>query len=227
MIKVNNAIDVLEKALSENSSSRLVLATSFSVEDQTILHLLLQQTRKFRWFFLDTGRHYQETYDTLVRTREKYGIQPEIYLPDSTALSEMLNQKGPNSFYNNIENRKECCEIRKVAPLRKVLSTSDGWICGLRQTQALTRTNVEPFEWDGLFNLRKYNPLWNWNENEVWDYVAENSIPVNSLQRKGYRSIGCAPCTRAVKDDEDLRSGRWWWENPDQKECGLHKRGEK
>jgi phosphoadenosine phosphosulfate reductase len=222
---INDAKTVLGKALSETTSSKLLVATSYSIEDQTLLHMLLEMNGKFRLFFLDTGRHYQETYDVVSRTNMRFGILPEFFLPDSRELETELNGKGPNAFYDNIDNRKKCCQIRKVNPLKRALSAAEGWICGLRQSQSLTRTQLEPYEWDTAFNLRKYNPLWNWSEEDVWNYINENNVPVNVLQKRGFRSIGCAPCTRAVKENEEIRAGRWWWENPEHKECGLHKKG--
>ena len=156
------------------------------------------------------------------RTIEKYGVKFEVCFPDAGDVAEMVSEKGPNLFYDSIEDRKKCCEVRKMAPLRNVLTTTDAWVCGLRRGQSVTRTEVEPIEWDAAFGIYKLNPLYNWGEEDVWNFIKENNIPNNVLYKSGYRSIGCAPCTRAISDGQDIRAGRWWWESPEHKECGLH-----
>ncbi|MFH1367672.1 MAG: phosphoadenylyl-sulfate reductase, partial [Elusimicrobiota bacterium] len=149
-------------------------------------------------------------------------INIETLFPEKSAVEKMQNDYGPNLFYDGIEKRKMCCRIRKVEPLKKKLSTLKAWICGLRREQSVTRTAVEKIERDEVFKLYKINPLIDWTESMVWKYIKENNVPYNKLHDRGYPSIGCAPCTRAVKPGEDIRAGRWWWENPEHKECGLH-----
>ena len=154
----------------------------------------------------------------------RYGFSYEVLAPDTAELESMIQEHGPNLFYNSIENRKRCCAVRKIHPLKRVLATVDAWICGLRKDQSITRTTVEPFAWDSEHNIAKVSPLHNWTEADVWEYIDLHNIPYNPLQKNGYRSIGCAPCTRAITDGEDIRAGRWWWEEPEHKECGLHRK---
>jgi len=203
---------------------RLALANSFGVEDMVLMHLLSTEAPSVPVFTLDTGRVFQETYDLWEEANRKYKKEIEPLFPDRKAVEELLTQKGPNSFYLSVENRKECCRIRKIEPLQRKLSTLDGWITGLRREQSVTRTAVEKIEWDQVNGLVKLNPLADWSEQDCWDFVKENRVPVNRLHKKGFPSIGCQPCTRAIKEGEDIRAGRWWWENPESKECGLHKR---
>jgi phosphoadenosine phosphosulfate reductase len=171
---------------------------------------------------LDTGRLPQETYDVIEETREKYNIEIKVMFPDLKQVEQMVNENGPNLFYESIENRKLCCRIRKVEPLKRALSELDAWICGLRAEQSPTRQKLDKVEWDENFNLIKINPLADWTQNQVWQYIKENNVPYNELHDKGYPSIGCAPCTRPIEPGENIRAGRWWWENPEHKECGLH-----
>lgn len=203
---------------------RLALANSFGVEDMVLMHLLSQEAPAVPVFTLDTGRVFQETYDLWEEANRKYKKEIEPLFPDRKAVEDLLTQKGPNSFYMSVENRKECCRIRKIEPLQRKLAQLDGWITGLRREQSVTRTAVEKIEWDEVNNLVKLNPLADWSEQDCWDFVKENRVPVNRLHKKGFPSIGCSPCTRAIKEGEDIRAGRWWWENPESKECGLHKR---
>jgi phosphoadenosine phosphosulfate reductase len=199
------------------------LASSFGAEDQVLTQMLLRIDPSARIFTLDTGRNFQETYDTMQASVERYGVQYEVCAPEASDIAELVKIGGPNLFYESIENRKRCCDVRKLRPLRKVLSTVDAWICGLRRDQAVTRTGVELVSWDGEFGIYKICPLFDWNEEQVWDYIRANRIPYNALHDRGFRSIGCAPCTRAVAPGEDIRAGRWWWESPEHKECGLHR----
>jgi len=175
-----------------------------------------------RIFILDTGRFHEETYDLIDATLKQYGVHYEFLFPETADIEELESVHGPNCFYESIDERKYCCFVRKVKPLRRVLSTLDVWITGLRKDQAVTRKTIEKIEWDEDNGLLKLNPLADWSEEQVWNYIHENHIPYNKLHDQGYPSIGCAPCTRAVKPGEDLRAGRWWWETPEQKECGLH-----
>jgi phosphoadenosine phosphosulfate reductase len=203
---------------------KIICATSFSIEDQTITRMARLHHPKARVFTLDTGRIFQETYDVMQQTKDEYSMTIEECFPDAADVAAMVEEKGPNLFYASVENREACCTIRKVRPLRKKLATVDAWITGLRREQSATRSSLDMVEWDAQFHLVKINPLAEWTEGQVWDYVKTNNVPFNRLYKAGFRSIGCAPCTRAVGTDEDVRSGRWWWESPEHKECGLHRR---
>lgn len=203
---------------------RIALSSSMGAEDQVLTDMLLKIDPKARVFTLDTGRLFPETYDLIDRTSRKYKINIEVFFPDYQKVQEMVNGKGINLFYESVENRKACCFLRKIEPLQRAFSTMDAWICGLRASQSVTRTNIHVVEWDTNNNLVKINPLANWSEGQVWDYLKANKVPYNVLHDKGFPSIGCQPCTRAIQPGEDVRAGRWWWENPDTKECGLHKR---
>lgn len=202
--------------------ARIALASSLGAEDQVLTHMVLAIDPEARIFILDTGRLHAETYDLIDQTMKRYGMHYEILFPDAPDVEEMESLHGPNLFYQSTEYRKECCHVRKVKPLRRVLATLDAWITGLRKEQAVTRSNIEKIGWDDANGLIKLNPLADWKEQQVWDYIKKNRIPYNKLHDQGYPSIGCAPCTRAVAPGEDVRAGRWWWEKPEQKECGLH-----
>ncbi len=201
---------------------KIALSSSMSIEDQAILHMMLETGKRIRIFTLDTGRLFSETYDLIDITSKKFGIPIKIYFPDKEQVEEMVNEKGINLFYESIENRKRCCEIRKVDPLKRAFKGLDAWICGLRKQQSSTRNNFRLFEWDDQFDLIKINPLIYWDEQTLWNYIHKYSIPYNRLHNEGFPSIGCQPCTRAVEPGEDVRAGRWWWENPETRECGLH-----
>jgi phosphoadenosine phosphosulfate reductase len=199
---------------------RTVVASSFGAEDVVLMHLAVVADPAARIFTLDTGRLHQETYEVLDLFRIRFGITFEVHVPETGALTRMLRARGPNSFYDSVENRKECCHIRKVEPLQRALAAADAWMTGLRRAQAVTRAELTPFELDGV--RAKVNPLVAWSEQDVWDYIRAHDLPYNALHDRGFPSIGCAPCTRAIEPGEDVRAGRWWWENPEQKECGLH-----
>ncbi len=205
-------------------ADKIGFATSFGVEDQVITQMLSLLKNKIKIFTLDTGRLFPETYELMDKTSNRYKLNIDIYFPNSTEVESMVNTKGINLFYESIENRKLCCAIRKIEPLKKALSSLDVWISGLRREQSPTRTDIKLVEWDENNGLIKINPLIEWSEINCWDYVKENNIPYNTLHDKGFLSIGCQPCTRAIEEAEDVRAGRWWWEDPDTKECGLHKR---
>lgn len=202
---------------------KIVFSTSFGQEDQVIADLIGQNNLPIIIFTLDTGRLFQETYDVFHKTLKKYQIDIKTYFPETRAVEELLNQKGPNSFYESVENRKECCFIRKVAPLTKALKGNSIWITGLRAEQSENRNDLDLFEYDEKFEIIKFNPLLRWTLKEVEDYLEKNNVPQNVLHKQGFVSIGCAPCTRSITPDEDIRAGRWWWESS-HKECGLHQK---
>jgi len=200
----------------------IALASSMSIEDQVLTHMIHQIDPFVRIFTLDTGRLFPESYDLLDRTKERYGINIEVFFPDARKVEKMVNRKGINLFYNNVKNRKLCCQIRKIEPLKRAFSGLDAWICGLRSEQSITRINTKKVEWDVSNGLVKINPLVDWTEEQVWDYIKAHNVPYNKLHDQGFPSIGCQPCTRGVKHGENVRAGRWWWEEPEKKECGLH-----
>jgi phosphoadenosine phosphosulfate reductase len=214
--------EVLQWALSTFGRS-VALAWS-GAEDVAVLDMMHRiDPKAARVFTLDTGRLNPETYELIDEVQAKYKIAVEILFPDAAAVEKMVGAKGINLFYRSLENRKECCGVRKVEPLSRMLRSLDGWITGLRRTQAVTRGKLAKVEIDfGHDKIVKVNPLADWTTPQVFDYLKANGVPTNKLHALGYPSIGCAPCTRAVKPGEDERAGRWWWENPDSKECGLH-----
>ncbi|MBI1909820.1 MAG: phosphoadenylyl-sulfate reductase [Deltaproteobacteria bacterium] len=216
------AEEVLAWAL-KKFGDKVALACSFGAEDVALVDMMVKIDPRARIFCLETGRLNPETYDVMDKIRDKYNITIEVMFPNTTAVEKMVRAKGMNLFYDSIENRKECCGVRKVEPLNRALATVDAWITGLRRQQSVTRTAVPKVEIDSAHNnIYKINPLAEWTSEQVWQYIKKNGVPYNILHDKGYPSIGCAPCTRAVKPGEDERAGRWWWENPETKECGLH-----
>lgn len=223
---LNLRIKTTEGALqwaSDNLHPKVAKASSFGAEDAVVMDIMLKINPEFRFFTLDTGRLPQETYDIMDVVRKKYGISIEVLFPDTKEIENMVNEKGMNLFYESVENRKLCCEIRKVHPMNKMLQTLDGWITGLRRDQTKIRENVSIFQLDnGHDGILKINPLINWTWDQIQEYIKKNNLPYNSLLDKGYPSIGCEPCTRPIKPGEDLRAGRWWWEQGEHKECGLH-----
>ncbi len=215
--------EVLSYAI-EKYGDKLILASSLGVEDQVLTNMLSILSDQVSIFVLDTGRLPQETYDVMARTMRRYAFNYAVYYPDQQTVEKMVAENGPNHFYDSLENRKECCGVRKVEPLSRALDGKKAWITGIRRAQSIDRLETELFEWDESHNMIKINPLVSWSKDDVWDYVKRHDIPYNALHDKGYPSIGCAPCTRAVPLGEDDRSGRWWWEEAVQKECGLHVR---
>ena len=207
--------------LSQEFNDKVVFSTSFGQEDQVIAALISNSNAGINIFTLDTGRLFQETYDVFHKTLMKYKRHIEVYFPEASDVQDLVNAKGPNSFYESVENRKECCFIRKVAPLTKALRGNSVWITGLRAEQSENRNDLPLFEYDAKFEIIKFNPLLKWSLKEVEDYIELNNVPQNTLHKKGFVSIGCAPCTRAIAEGEDIRAGRWWWESS-HKECGLH-----
>ena len=204
--------------------NNVALSSSLGVEDQVLTDLLLNKDKNANIFTLDTGRLHPETYDVMDATNLKYQIKINVFFPQNQMVEELYQTQGINGHYESIDNRKRCCNIRKIEPLKRALENVDIWITGLRASQSITRIDMPLVEYDAAFNVIKVNPLIKWSETDVWDYIKENRVPYNKLHDKGFPSIGCAPCTRAIKEGEDVRAGRWWWENPEHKECGLHKK---
>lgn len=201
---------------------QVALASSLGPEDQVLTDLVARHGLAIPIFTLDTGRLFQETYDLIERTERHYGLRLRVYVPEREALEDLVARNGVNQFRQSVELRRACCRVRKVEPLRRALAGREAWVCGLRRQQSPLRGDLQAVEWDEANGLLKVNPLIDWTEEQVWDYVRANGVPVNALHEQGFRSIGCACCTRAVGPDEDVRAGRWWWEEPEHKECGLH-----
>lgn len=223
-LKQQQSLEESLKFLSENFSERIVFSTSFGIEDQVISHVVFsQRLQNIETFTLDTGRLFPETYAVWDKTLLQYNFPIRVYYPDADALENYVNQNGINGFYQSVAHRKECCNIRKVVPLQKALQGAKIWITGLRAQQSDNRNDLEIIEWDAQNQLYKYHPLLHWTTEEVENYLQQKGVPYNTLHHKGFVSIGCAPCTRAIQKGEDFRAGRWWWEDQSKKECGLHK----
>lgn len=208
--------------ISSNYADRTVFSTSFGIEDQVLTHLLAQANSNINIFTLDTGRLFPETYYVWNRTLERYGLAIQSYSPNTAEVERLVTDKGPSSFYESVENRKECCFIRKIEPLSRAIKGYDIWITGIRADQSPNREEMEHIEWDAHNNILKIHPLFHWNLTDVEEFLKVNNIPYNPLHDKGFPSIGCQPCTRAVQPGESFRAGRWWWEDQSKKECGLH-----
>ena len=202
--------------------SPVTFANSLGAEDMVLTDLIVKTRLPIEVFSLDTGRLPLETYDLIAAVDAHYGLKLKVYFPQSEAVETYVRANGINAFYESVELRKGCCYMRKVEPLQRALAGKKAWITGLRAQQATTRTGLPTREYDDGNQLEKFNPLANWSEKEVWTYIKQNAVPYNALHDKFYPSIGCAPCTRAISLGEDVRSGRWWWESPELKECGLH-----
>lgn len=202
---------------------KIGLSSSFGAEDQVLTDMVSKIDNDTCIFTLDTGRLHPETYDVMDATNLKYNRKIDVYFPETSKVQALYKTQGVNGHYESIEKRKNCCFVRKIEPLQRALEGLDVWITGLRADQSVTRTEMPFVEYDDTFKVIKVNPLIDWEEDDVWNYLKENNVPYNKLHDQGFPSIGCAPCTRAVKDGEDIRSGRWWWEHPEHKECGLHK----
>ena len=210
------------RRLSSAFQGKIIFTTSLGIEDQLITHLIFKNDINIKVATLDTGRLFSQTYDLLSNTIIRYGKKIDIYFPDNEDVEKLVTEKGPFSFYKSVGNRKECCGIRKVVPLNRALTGIECWISGIRADQSGNRNQMDWLEYDEDKNLYKFHPLFNWSLDKVTRFVKENNVPYNSLHDKGYVSIGCQPCTRAIKPGEDFRDGRWWWENDGPKECGLH-----
>ncbi len=213
------------EVLSELSSrfpGQVTFSTSFSFEDQAITHMILSNNLPISIFTLDTGRLFPETYSVWSATNERYNARVKPYYPDHNLIETFVSTKGPNSFYESVENRKSCCYIRKVEPLKRALNEQAVWITGLRAEHSTSRHDMPRVEWDEGNQVVKYHPILHWTTEDVKEYIRKHNVPYNPLHDRGFVSIGCAPCTRAVRPGEDFRAGRWWWEDAEKKECGLH-----
>jgi phosphoadenosine phosphosulfate reductase len=222
--KAAAVVKVLEEVARDFSPA--VFASSLGAEDQVLTDLIVKSCLPITIFSLDTGRLPAETYDLISSVEKHYGIKLKLYYPKNESVEQYVQANGINGFYDSVEQRKSCCQVRKVEPLQRALAGNKAWITGLRAQQATTRAGLPVREWDAGNGLEKFNPLSDWTEKEVWAYIRLHGVPYNALHDKHYPSIGCGPCTRAIAAGEDVRAGRWWWENPESKECGLHvKRG--
>ena len=216
-----NTVEKL-RFLADQYPGKVIFSTSFGWEDQAITHLIFSNNIPIKVFTLETGRLFPETYYVWNRTLEVYNQPIHAYYPKNELLQDMVNTKGPNSFYESVENRKECCYIRKIEPLKRALQGNKIWVTGIRAEQSANREDMHDLEWDEGNQLVKFHPIFDWTLDEVTSYIKDNNIVYNTLHDKGFPSIGCAPCTRAVQPGEDFRAGRWWWEDQSKKECGLH-----
>ena len=208
--------------LANKFPGQIVFSTSFGWEDQVITHMIFTNDLPVKVFTLETGRLFPETYYVWNRTMEMYEKPIYAYYPNHELLEKMVNAKGPSSFYESVENRKECCGIRKVEPLKRALTGNKCWVTGIRAEQSVNRHDMHNLEWDEQNNLIKFHPIYDWTLDQVKEYIRIHNVPYNTLHDRGFPSIGCQPCTRAVQPGEDFRAGRWWWEDQSKKECGLH-----
>ncbi len=220
--KVENVVDILQQAASRDAP--VAFANSLGAEDMVLTDLIYRHAPDIEDFTLDTGRLPAETYALMEVLRKRYKRAPKAFFPQTKAIEVYVSEQGPNAFYRNVELRKRCCAIRKVEPLQRALQGRNAWVTGLRREQTITRQALEVRAWDAANGLVKLSPLADWREDEVWAYIRTHDLPYNKLHDLHYSSIGCAPCTRAIAEGEDARAGRWWWEQPESKECGLHAR---
>ena len=221
-LRVAHAVALLGEIAASHAPT--TLASSFGAEDMVLIDLIARNAVPFGIFTLDTGRLPGETYALIEQTREQYSLPIDIYYPERAPLEDYVRANGINAFYHSVELRQDCCAIRKTEPLRRALAGKGAWITGLRRAQSPTRATIAIEEFDHVHGLPKFNPLADWSDGEVWSYIRAHGVPYNRLHDRGYASIGCAPCTRAIEPGEDIRAGRWWWERPEHKECGLHRR---
>ena len=218
--KTDRVVAMLQQAVRDYSP--VCFANSLGAEDMVLTDLIAKHQPDIKMFSLDTGRLPQETYDLMQEVRRYYGLPLTVYFPDNSLVEEYVARHGVNGFYDSVENRKACCFARKVEPLRRALKGKGAWITGMRRDQAVTRGTLEQSAFDTDNGLQKFNPLLEWSNNDVWAYIRQHDVPYNKLHDQFYPSLGCAPCTRSVTPGEDIRAGRWWWEDPANKECGLH-----
>ncbi len=220
----NKSPEEVLKYFIDKCENKVGFASSLGAEDQVLTDMICKINKNVNIFTLDTGRLFPETYNLIEKTSNHYGIKINVFFPDYKKVEEMVQEKGINLFYHSVENRERCCYLRKKEPLNRAFKGLEAWICGLRRDQSITRFNNQLVEWDEQHELFKINPIINWTEDQVWDYIKENNVPFNELHEQGFSSIGCQPCTRAILPGEDVRAGRWWWEQPEKRECGLHNR---
>ena len=220
--RTGEALTLLRRVAATHAPA--VFASSFGAEDMVLTDLIARHALPIRLFTLDTGRLPEETHALIERTRERYGVAVDVYAPDTRALQRFVCANGVDPFYRSVELRRACCAVRKTEPLARALAGKGAWITGLRRAQSTTRGDAAVEEFDGVHALPKFNPLADWSADDVWACLRTHGVPYNTLHDRGYPSIGCAPCTRAVAPGEDIRAGRWWWEDPEHKECGLHRR---
>jgi phosphoadenosine phosphosulfate reductase len=218
--KIDAVIAVLKDI--EQNYSPAVLASSYGAEDMVLTDLICKHAPGIEIFTLDTGRLPKETYELMQQVQTRYDKKVQVFYPDAAELETFVTTNGPNAFYDSVELRKQCCGIRKVQPLKRALDGKKAWLTGMRRSQSVTRAELPVSEWDEDHGLQKFSPLTDWSNGNVWAYLRAYEVPYNKLHDEGYASIGCAPCTRAITAGEDIRAGRWWWENPETKECGLH-----
>jgi len=221
-VSAGQALATLEYVAATHAPA--VLASSFGAEDMVLIDLIARERLPIQVFTLDTGRLPEETHSLIERTRDRYAIAIDVYVPDAQSVEQFVRREGPNAFYRSVELRERCCAIRKTEPLARALAGKGAWITGLRRAQSPTRSDITIEEFDARHGLPKFNPLADWSEDDVWGYIRAQGVPYNALHDRGYPSVGCAPCTRAVAPGEDIRAGRWWWETSEHKECGLHRR---
>ena len=224
MSDLTSLVDATRRTLERIAAefSPAVFASSLAAEDMVLTDLILKAGLPIGIFSLETGRLHPETLAVLDDVKAAYGYDIKLYKPQDAAVDDYVAVNGLNAFYNSVEMRRECCRIRKVEPLGRALAGNKAWVTGQRRAQSTTRAGLDVQEDDPAHGMTKFNPLADWSEQDVWNYIRDNAVPYNALHDQGFPSIGCAPCTRAVQPGEDVRAGRWWWENPDSKECGLH-----
>lgn len=220
--RIGDVVALLRRVATDHAPA--VLASALGIESMVLTDLIARHALPLGIFTLDTGRLPGETYALIDRIREHYALSIDVYYPDGAALEAYVRHNGVNAFYRTLELRQRCCEIRKTEPLARALAGKGAWVTGLRRAQSPTRAHVAVEEFDALHGLAKFNPLVDWSDADVWDYIRTHQVPYSPLHDRGYPSIGCAPCTRAIEPGEDIRAGRWWWENAEHKECGLHRR---
>ena len=218
--KIDLVVTVLQQAVRDFAP--VCFANSLGAEDMVLTDIIAKHRLDIEVFSLDTGRLSQPTYDLMQEVSDRYSVPLKVYFPDSVAVERYVAQNGVNGFYGSVESRKACCFVRKVEPLRRALRGKNAWVTGLRRDQAVTRGSLEMSAYDADFGLQKFNPLLEWSNKDVWAYIRQHDVPYNKLHDQFYPSLGCAPCTRSITPGEDIRAGRWWWEDPANKECGLH-----
>lgn len=223
--KIEEAKQVLADIVADNSPA--TFASSYGAEDMVLMDLICKFAPEIEIFSLDTGRLPAETYEVMQQGKSHYDREVKVYYPNAEAIASYVTDNGPNAFYDSVDLRKQCCGIRKVEPLQRALAGKKAWLTGMRKSQAVTRSELPVSEWDEDHGLQKYSPLSDWSNGNVWAYIRAFDVPYNKLHDDGYASIGCGPCTRAITMGEDVRAGRWWWEDPENKECGLHVKADK